>query len=603
MIKTLNISHDLKLPVDAITQSFAGLAKRRVGKTYTFSVMAEEFVAANLPFVALDPTGAWYGLKSSADGKSPGLPVVVIGGVHGDLPLDPEQGSVIADLIVDHPGYYVLDLSSTDSGAAQDRFATAFALRLFERKKRSRDPLHLFVDEADSFVPQRPFPGQQRMLGAFEALVRRGGLYGLGTSLISQRGAIVNKNVLSQCEVLIALQTTGSQDREAIRKWAEGHGTKEQVSELMGTIASLKKGEAWVWSPSWLEVFKRVQIRERHTFNSSATPKVGERQAEPKKMAEVDLAVLKQKLARTIEQAKANDPVTLRKRAADLLADNLRLRGELAKKVQGKVPTPAKAEVKVVEVPLLKESQVKRMEALAQKLRDGAGEAAIAASEISKILSANADLSGVVRRIREPISVARREEPVARKPTYDLASDRRPLSELPVYDHDLVDIDGKSGQARMLEALSRRHPNRLTRAQTATLSGMSPASGTFSTYLSRLVKADLVNLSGSTLGLTAHGEQIGSQWLGRVQSLSDVLAMWQKSLGGSEWRMLNFLLTMHEPHNFINRSTLADALGWSENSGTFSTYLSRLRRNGLIEEEGRNLRASRTLLEDAKILA
>ena len=113
---SLKISKELSLPVDAITQTFSILAQRRVGKTYTASVMAEEFVANSLPFVVLDPTGAWWGLRSSADGKSEGLPVVIIGGDHGDVPLEPTAGKVIADMIVDHPGHYVIDLSALDSG-------------------------------------------------------------------------------------------------------------------------------------------------------------------------------------------------------------------------------------------------------------------------------------------------------------------------------------------------------------------------------------------------------------------------------------------------------------------------------------------------------
>lgn len=103
-MKHLNISPDLVLPLDFVTQTAAILARKRVGKTYTASVIAEEMVKVELPFVVLDPTGAWWGLRASADGKSEGLPVVIIGGAHGDVPLEATAGKVIADLVVDHPG-------------------------------------------------------------------------------------------------------------------------------------------------------------------------------------------------------------------------------------------------------------------------------------------------------------------------------------------------------------------------------------------------------------------------------------------------------------------------------------------------------------------
>lgn len=54
----IQIAPDLCLPTDIITQTFAILAIRRVGKTYTASVLAEEMMKAGLPFVALNHTRA-----------------------------------------------------------------------------------------------------------------------------------------------------------------------------------------------------------------------------------------------------------------------------------------------------------------------------------------------------------------------------------------------------------------------------------------------------------------------------------------------------------------------------------------------------------------
>jgi len=51
----LNIASDLSLPIEAVTQTFAILAKRGVGKTYTASVMAEEMLKSNLHVVIVDP--------------------------------------------------------------------------------------------------------------------------------------------------------------------------------------------------------------------------------------------------------------------------------------------------------------------------------------------------------------------------------------------------------------------------------------------------------------------------------------------------------------------------------------------------------------------
>ncbi|MGB8645067.1 MAG: helicase HerA-like domain-containing protein [Anaerolineae bacterium] len=242
-IKGLRISPDLTLPLDFITQTAAILAKRRVGKSYTASVIAEEMVKAGLPWVAIDPTGAWWGLRASSDGEAEGLPVVILGGAHADVPLEPTAGKVIADLVVDHPGWYVIDLSGFDSQAEQDRFSTDFGWRLFYRKQKSRAAMHLFIDEADSVAPQRPFHGQEKMLGAYEAIVRRGGVYGIGCTLITQRPSVLNKNVLTQSENLIVLRITSPQDQKAVRDWVSNHGEPDQVQAMMGGLASLGTGE------------------------------------------------------------------------------------------------------------------------------------------------------------------------------------------------------------------------------------------------------------------------------------------------------------------------------------------------------------------------
>src|SRR5262249_46335389 len=125
-------------------------------------------------------------------------------------------------------------------------------------------------------------------------------------------------DVLEQTEIMIALQTTGPNDQRSIADWGKGKGSPEQVAEMMGSLSRLKKGEAWIFSPQALDVFQCVHIRQRETFNSSATPKVGEKRIEPKKLAQVDLEHLKTRMAETIEKAKADDPRELKRQIAEL---------------------------------------------------------------------------------------------------------------------------------------------------------------------------------------------------------------------------------------------------------------------------------------------
>src|SRR5258708_12957333 len=93
--------------------------------------MAEEMFDAGLPNMAIDPKGDWWGLRSNAAGDGPGLSVPIFGGLHGDLPLNPESGRLMAELIVEHNLTCILDVSRF-SNAARTRFAPPFASRLSE---------------------------------------------------------------------------------------------------------------------------------------------------------------------------------------------------------------------------------------------------------------------------------------------------------------------------------------------------------------------------------------------------------------------------------------------------------------------------------------
>src|SRR4029079_19102371 len=121
--------------------------------------------------------------------------------------------------------------------------------------------------------------GEERMLGAAEDLVRRGGQSGGGTGLITQRAAGINKSVRTQLVVLLMLRTISPQVLAALDDWIRVHGTPEQREVLVASLPSLPIGTAWVWAPGWPTaegIFQQIQVARRETYDSGATPKVGQ---------------------------------------------------------------------------------------------------------------------------------------------------------------------------------------------------------------------------------------------------------------------------------------------------------------------------------------
>jgi hypothetical protein len=148
----------------------------------------------------------------------------------------------------------------------------SFLENLYRMKavEKYRTPMMLVIDEADAIAPQSTKSygvrggNVERMLGAAEDIVRRGGQRGIGCTLVTQRSAVLNKNVLTQAQILVALRTIAPQDLEAMKAWIDVHGTPEQCKTLMESLPSLPIGDAWFWSPGWPTaegIFKRVHGR------------------------------------------------------------------------------------------------------------------------------------------------------------------------------------------------------------------------------------------------------------------------------------------------------------------------------------------------------
>jgi uncharacterized protein len=269
----IRLSEDLSLPAEAVTQTFAILAKRGVGKTWTTLLMVEEMARAKLPVVTIDPVGAHWGLARDADGNGRGIGALVLGGDHGDEPLPVDSGRTVAARVLEETRPVVLDLCHLRRDD-QAKFSADFLEEVYFRKGKDRRPLHIAVDEADLLAPQRPDDAQKRTLGAMEDVVRRGRSRGLGCTLVTQRPSVISKNVLTQAEVLVVLRMTAPQDRAAVDEWVKMNGEADKRDRLLSSLASLPVGTAWFWSPGWLDVFRKVKIRGRSTFDSSSTPVV-----------------------------------------------------------------------------------------------------------------------------------------------------------------------------------------------------------------------------------------------------------------------------------------------------------------------------------------
>ena len=570
----LHLAEELTLPAEAVTQTFAILGVRGSGKSNTAVLMAEEMFRTKLPFVVIDPVGSWWGLRSSRNGKGPGLAVAIFGGRHGDVPLERAGGALLADLVVDERLSCVLDVSEFSEGD-KIRFLIDFAERLY---RRNQDPLHLFLEEADDYAPQRPFREQARLLRAWENVVRRGRARGLGITMITQRSAALNKNVLTQIETLLVFRTTSPQDRKAIGAWVDYHG---QSQELLESLPGLKDGEAWIWSPHWLGKLLRTRVRLRDTFDSAATPKDVAGRRPPASLADIDLQAIQKRMNATIERAKTEDPRELRRQVAEL-------RQQL---VHMKTPVPARVEIKSLEI--VKPGMVRRIEQLlrkiehviqsADRIQKALAKAAepigavvvnlgTAAARLYTTLQARSDsvLSSQTVLIRE-----RQATPPAGRPAAI-----KPESELPI------------GEFRLLTAIA-QYPDGVSREQLSVLAGYKRSSR--DTYLQRLRERGYFVFNGDQLLATEAGlAMLGSGFL-PLPVGPPLQDYWMNRLPVGEAKLLQVLLDAYP--KAVDREILSDKTGYKRSSR--DTYLQRLLTRRLIVSEGRGaVRAHELLFEN-----
>ena len=184
------------LPAAALDERLAIVGTSGSGKTYAAKGLVERLLEQGARVCVVDPLGVWWGLRAGPDGGASPLPcpVVVFGGRYGDVPLDEHMGGALGHLIGTHQVACVVDVSDLGGAAARRGFMTAFTEALYAA---NREPLHLVLDEADLWAPQRAQPDGYDLLQRVEEIVRRGRVRGFVPWLITQRPAVLHKDVLS----------------------------------------------------------------------------------------------------------------------------------------------------------------------------------------------------------------------------------------------------------------------------------------------------------------------------------------------------------------------------------------------------------------------
>jgi uncharacterized protein len=619
----LHIADDLKLPIDAATSTIVIYGGKGMGKTNLATVLVEEFAHAGVRFAVIDPMGVWWGLRHSADGKGPGIKVLILGGIHGDLPITPESGALVADLVVDEDASVVIDISRRADGsmwaiAERIRFVRDYVKRIYQRQGEKRRPLNQVIDEAARFAPQIVRQGESDVaacMGAIAVLVEEGRNVGIGTTLVTQRSARLNKDVAELADCMIAFRIVGPNSMRAVLDWLGEHVEKSRLKDIGEKLRSLPRGSALVVSPGWLEFEGIVAMRKRETFDSSDTPKTGG-SVRVGAGTKLDLTKYRERLAELVESQKANDPKTLKATIAALEKEVVAAKraGPVTEKVVENAiekPVVDKATALAFERSIASGTKLaerfytasERHEAIAKQLLDCGTKlaqqcAAIAAklAEFSKPAPAFRHPPMTVPPPRERAAMVM---PPAVTMIHDLdaghgarsATAQKPPAR-PAANGTANGASPGGGLRRMLVALAQR-PQGLTGRQIGIRAGLSSRSGTFSNYLSQGRKSGWIADMGSIKVITPEGIQALGDYdpLPTGRALADY---WLRELGQSgAARILRALLDAYPDR--LTDGQIGERAEISPKSGTYSNYLSKLRGLELIDDQRGSRAASEEL--------
>jgi hypothetical protein len=349
----------------------------------------------------------------------------------------------------------------------------------------------------------------------------------------------------------------------------------------MSDLPKFKRGEAWfVPDGDWLDDGKdweprRVSFRLRETFEVRP-PKVGEARREAKVLAAVDLARIREAMD---EEAEDEAP------AADGAVERVEVRVE--------VPVPVFTEAQLEEI---------------RKLGVEFGMALKPAIELVRPVTERLD--NLIADYAKNLQTLMMGESIDLKPWTALSEKFRgqpnQVDEVRVR-HGAAErgtarqtaASGDKlpgGEQRILDALAMRYPKASSRRQIAILAGYSAKSSGFQNYLSALRTKGLIEtVERGFESLTAAGKARVTQGVRAPTGAGSRITMWLSKVSGGEAKVLRALIDAYP--KTLDRPTLAERSGYSEQSSGFQNYISSLKTAGLVDVGKGTVRAASELFE------
>lgn len=520
------------------------------GKSYLLRKILEA-THGDIQQIVLDMEGEFSTLREKFD--------YVLVGKDGDIDISLKIASLLPRKLLELDTSAIIDLYELKHHE-RIQFVKRFLDAMVNAPKSLWKPCMVVLDEAHVFAPEK---SKSESLSAVVDIVTRGRKRGYSTILATQRISKLHKDVCAEMINKIIGRT--GLDIDMKRAADElGFRTKEQMLGLR----DLSPGEFFAFGPAISTKIVRMKVDKVSTSH----PEAGEYQIErplppPKKRIKSVLEKL-QDLPQAAE-------------------DELRTVQDLQRKVR-----ELQREVKLKPKPEVDEKAIEQAE-----YRGGETVRFESLKIIGTLETEKDRLEKAIREVTRIATCAIKEAPPSGQslaPLKPLPSrpESRPYQETAAsQDKESINTPLRAGAMKMLKAVVMFHPRSITKQQMGTLAGFSIKGGTFQTYLSDLKKNQWITVDGNKRFAAT---EAGIESAGSVDPLpidpDEIVEMWADKFRAGAARMLRTLASEYPIS--ITKEHLALRTDFTVSGGTFQTYLSELRRNGLIIVEGSMVSAS-----------
>jgi uncharacterized protein DUF87 len=491
-------------------------------------------------------------------------------GPEGEIPATIKTASILARKLLELNTSTIIDLSELKHHE-RILYVKRFIESLMDVPKKLWHPLFLVVDEAHQFAPQS---GKCESGASIIDLMTRGRKRGFCGALATQRISKLHKDACAEANNRLIGRTGLDIDR---KRAGEELGFTSKKDEI--NLRNLKAGEFFAFGTAICTDIKKIKVGNVKTshpeigrvIKSSPTPKniknilktltdlpkEADKELRSKEDMKIKITQLKREI-RVLENQNKNYKPVIDQKSIDRIKWDLQVEH--------------KKEIKQLEIQYLSKIRESKIKFYTEANK---------VNEIRKILDMksvvpNYEIATITPIQKKELKSIEKIQPIKNN---NQTNEVKPL---------------RAGAMRILSWICASYPKSLTKQRIGALSGFKINGGTFNTYLSELKRNGWVQVEGTKIIATKDGlDNVIDEPV--IPTGHDLLHFWASKFRAGAGKLLKIIYS-YRP-NSISKYDLGLEANMEHTGGTFNTYLSELRRTGLIHVESLEVRISEEFFE------